>query len=68
MKIGENPPIWVLHSPTIKEYKGLLFLSFKDMKLMYYMVNNDATLLHQTNEDIDKVYHKNRPTMTTNDT
>ena len=33
---------------------------------MYYMVDNDATLLHQTNDDINKVYQKNRPTMTAN--
>ena len=67
MRIGENPPIRVLHSPTVKEYKSLFFLSFKDITLMYYMVDNDATLLHQTNDDINKVYQKNRPTMTPND-
>ena len=66
MRIGENPLIWVLHSPTIKKYKSLFFLSFKDIKCMYCIVNNDATLLHQTNDDINKVYQRNRPTMTAN--
>ena len=28
---------------------------------MYYVVNNDATLLHQLNGDIKKAYQKNRP-------
>ena len=28
---------------------------------MYYMVNNDCTLLHQSNDDINKVYQTNRP-------
>ena len=43
-------------SPAIEEYKSLFILIFKDMKLMYYMVNNYATLLHQTKDDINKVY------------
>ena len=34
------------------------------MKLMYYVVNNDATLLHQLNGDINKVYQKNQPIFT----
>ena len=42
--------------PTIEEYKSLFILIFKDIKLMYYMVNNYATLLHQTNDDINKVF------------
>ena len=54
VRIGE---IWVLRSPTIKKYKSLFFLSLKDIKLMYYMVN----------DDINKVYQKNWPTMTAND-
>ena len=28
------------------------------MNLMYYVVNKDTTLLHQINDDINKVYQK----------
>ena len=87
MRIGENRPIWMLHSPPIKEYKSLSFkdINFfiffkcgsslflqnlmlyifkdshhyfwwvKDIKLMDYMVINDATLLHLTNDETNKV-------------
>ena len=34
------------------------------MKLMYDVVNNDATLLHQINGGINKVYQKNWPLFT----
>ena len=34
VSIGENPPIWVSHSPTIIEFKNLFFVSFKDLTLM----------------------------------
>ena len=27
---------------------------------MYFVINNDATLLHQINGDVNKVYQKNR--------
>ena len=33
---------------------------------MYFMVNNDATLLHQTNDDINKAYQRNQLTMIAN--
>ena len=39
-------------------YNVLFFLSFKDMKLMYYVIYYNLTLLHQTNNDIDNVYEK----------
>ena len=58
MRIGENPPIWVSHSPTIKDCKKLFFLSFKDIKLMYYVVHNNPNLLLQTNNNTSKVYEK----------
>ena len=59
MRIDENPPIWVLHSQTITDHKKLFFLSFKDMKLMFYAIynsGNNPTLLHQANDDTKKVY------------
>ena len=56
--VGKNAPIWLSHSTTIKEYKSLFFLSLKDIKLMYYVIHYDPTLLHQTNEDNNKVYEK----------
>ena len=31
---------------------------------MYYMIYNDATLLHQKHDEIEKVYGKNRPIFT----
>ena len=31
---------------------------------MYHKIYNDATLLHQKNDDIKKVYEKNRPILT----
>ena len=55
MRIGENPPIWVSHSPTIKDCKKLIFLSFKDIKLMYYVAHNNAYLLLQTNNNTSKI-------------
>ena len=58
MRIGENPPIWVSHSPTIKDCKKLFFLSFKGIKLMYYVVDNNPNLLLQTNNNISTVYEK----------
>ena len=54
------------HSPTIEKYKSLFFLSFKDIKLMYYTVNNDAIRLHQTNDDINTIYQKYWLTMIAN--
>ena len=60
MKIGENPPIWVLHSPTIIEFKNLFFASFKDITLIELVIYNDPTLLQQTNIDTNKVYKNNR--------
>ena len=64
MRIGENPPIWVLHSPTIKDYKILFFLIFKDIRLMYYVIHNKPNLLQQTCNNTNKVYKKNRPIFT----
>ena len=58
MRIGENLPIWVSHSPTIKDCKKLFFISFKDIKLMYYVVNNNPYLLLKTNNNTSKVYEK----------
>ena len=58
MRIGENPPIWGSHSPTIKDCKKLFFLSFKDIRLMYYVVHNNPNLLLQTNINTSKVYEK----------
>ena len=52
------------HSKTIKDYKNLFFLSFKNIKLMYYVIHNNPTLLHQTNDDISLVYEKNRTILT----
>ena len=54
MKIGGDPPIWVSHSPTIKYCKQLFFISFKDIKLMYY-VGHNPNLLHQTNNNTNKL-------------
>ena len=34
------------------------------VKCMYYMIYNDATLLHQKHDEIKKVYGKNRPILT----
>ena len=56
MRIGENIPIWVSHSPTIKDCKQLFFLSFKDIQLMYYVLNNNPYLLLKTNNNTSKVY------------
>ena len=58
MRIGENLPIWVSHSSTIKDCKNLFFISFKDIKLMYYVVNSNPYLLLKTNNDTSKVYEK----------
>ena len=54
--VNKNAPIWLSHSPNIKGYKGLFLLSFEDIKLMYYVILYDPTLLHQTNEYNNNVY------------
>ena len=56
--------ILVLHSPTITDYKSQFFLNFEDIKLMDFMLHNDATLLYKTNDDTKKVYEKNLPILT----
>ena len=58
MRINENPPIWVLHSPTIKDYEILFFLIFKDIRLMYYVIHNNPYLLQQTYNNTNKVYKR----------
>ena len=54
----------MLHSQTIKDYKSRYFLIFKDIKLIYYVIHNNPTLLHQTNDVTNKVYEKNQPVLT----
>ena len=48
----------MLHSQTIKDHKSIFFLIFKDIKLMSYVIHNNPTLLHQTN-DVTKKLLKN---------
>ena len=54
----------VSYSPTIKEYTSLFYLSSKDIKLIYYMIYNDATLLHQKLMILKKFMKKNQPILT----
>ena len=58
VRIGENPPIRVLHSLTIIELKKIFVASFKDIT---YVIYNDPTLLHQTNIHTNKLCKNNRP-------
>ena len=46
VRIGENPLIWVSHSPTIKDYKKLFLIVLNTLNLEDIMIYNDKTLLH----------------------
>ena len=57
MKIGENPPIWVSHSPTIKNIK-VYFFSVLIMMLLWCIKQMMI---------FTKIIKKKCPTMTAND-
>ena len=40
---------------------GCVSLSFRHITLMEYMIHNVAAILHEFNNDINKVCQKNRP-------
>ena len=57
VRIGENPPIWVLHSPTITDYKKTIFSQFQrhEINVLIYNSGNNPTLLHKANDDTKKI-------------